>query len=210
MAGAQGVLLTTETHLDRFTYDPSHMLAVHEYLKRESGGTLGLNVWADFSHYVHQMENESCMKHHPAFSPGRKPGRADFEAVVDQVIHSDLIVGGHLRCAAPNPLGRERGAIQYPLVATSSDPYSDVTDELQFHGTWREERTHVWKNFYQALFAHAKKSEGNGTLRFASEFICCEDEFNMDGYTNYWQNLNSIAWAKSVLDRIDNEHGSTV
>jgi hypothetical protein len=34
------------------------------------------------------MENEACMKKHPAFSTGRKPGRADFEAVVDEVIHS--------------------------------------------------------------------------------------------------------------------------
>ena len=88
----------------------------------ELGGVL--NIWADFSHYVHQLENAVCMKNHPAFAPGRRPGRADFEAVVDQVIHSDRIVGGHLRCAAPSPLGRERGAIQYPIVAPSSDPAS--------------------------------------------------------------------------------------
>ena len=168
LTGAQSVMLTTETHIDRFTYDPSRMWAVHEYLKHESRGQLGLHIWADFSHYVHQLENGVCMKNHPAFAPGRRPWRADFEAVVDQVIHSDRIVGGHLRCATPSQLGRERGAIQYPLVAPSSDPYADVTDELQYYGTWREERTHVWKNFYQALFAHAGKSEGNGTLRFAS------------------------------------------
>jgi hypothetical protein len=202
LAGAQGVLLTTETHIDRFTYDPSHALAVHEFLKRESRGKLGLNIWADFSHYVHQMENEACMKKHPAFAPGRTPGRADFEAVVDQVIHSNLIVGGHLRCAAPNPLGRERGAIQYPLVAPSSDPYADVTDELLYHGMWQEERTHAWKNVYKALFAHAGKSEHDGTLRFASVFIRCEDDFYLDEYTIYWQNLNVIAWAKSAIDEI--------
>ena len=208
LAVAQRVQLTTETHIDRFTYDPSRMLAVHEYLKRESRGKLGLNIWADFSHYVHQMENAVCMKNHPAFAPGRRPGRADFEAVVDQVIHSDLIVGGHLRCAAPSSLGRECGAIQYPIVAPSSDPYADVTDALRFHGTWQEERTYVWKKVYRTLFAHVGKSEGNGTLRFASEFIRCEDDYNMDGYTNYWQNLNVIAWAKSVLDEMENLRGN--
>ena len=30
----------------------------------------------------------------------------------------------------------------------------------------------------------------------------------MDGYTNYWQNLNVIAWAKSVLDEIENLRGN--
>lgn len=204
MAGAQGVLLTTETHIDRFTYDPSYALAVHEYLQRTSGGNLGLNIWADFSHYVHQMENEACMKAHPAFAVDHKPGRAGFEAVVNELVQSDLIVGGHLRCAAPSPLGRKKGAIQYPIVAPSSDPYADATDELVHHGTWSEERTHVWKNLYRSLFMRAGKSARDGTLRFSSEFIRCEDEYNMDEYTNYWQNLNSIAWAKSVLDGIEN------
>jgi hypothetical protein len=203
MAGAQGVLLTTETHIDRFTYDPSYALVVQEYLQRESGGDLGLNIWADFSHYVHQMENEACMKAHPAFTVDHKPGRAGFEAVVDELIRSGLIVGGHLRCAAPNSLGREKGAIQYPIVAPSSDPYSDATDELIHHGTWREERTHTWKNLYRSLFVHAGKSASDGTLRFSSEFIRCEDEYNMDGYTNYWQNLNVIAWAKSALNDVN-------
>ena len=46
-----------------------------------------LNIWADFSHYVHQLENAVCMKNHPAFAPGRRPGRANFEAVVDEVIN---------------------------------------------------------------------------------------------------------------------------
>lgn len=184
-------------------YDPSRMWAVHEYLMHESRGQLGLSIWADFSHYVHQLENAVCMKNHPAFAPGRRPGRTDFEAVVDKVIQSDLIVGGHLRCATPSPLGRERGAIQYPIVAPSSDPYADVTDELLHHGMWQEEKTRVWKNFYRALFTHSKKTESDQTLRFASEFIRCEDDYNMDGYTNYWQNINVIAWAKSVLKSIE-------
>ena len=78
LAGAQGVQLTTETHIDRFTYDPSRMLAVHEYLKHESRGKLGLNIWADFSHYVHQMENAVCMKKSPGFCARAEAGACRF------------------------------------------------------------------------------------------------------------------------------------
>ena len=34
-------------------------------------------------------------------------------------------------------------------------------------------------------------------------FRAVVDDYNMDGYTNYWQNLNVIAWAKSVLDEME-------
>jgi hypothetical protein len=202
LASAQGVTLSTETHIDRFTHDPSRMMEVHDHLMTNSHGELGLNIWADFSHYVHQFGHPEFLNSHPARDARYPVGRDGFDALLHDIMNSGLIVGGHMRCATPNALNRVQGSIQYPISAPSGDPYADASDDLQSYGIWQEEKTRVWKDLYRKLFKTLKEKKESGTAMFASEFIVHERDYKIDDYSNYWQNLQVIAWAKETIDSL--------
>ena len=123
MAAAEGIEIFTETHIDRFTYDPRRLVAVHQALLDRTGGRLGLRVTADFSHYVHQIGNT-----HTANWPDIASGALNLNPfdpdnyVSRHIIAGGLIGYGHLRAAIPNDLARGQGSIQYPIVNPATDP----------------------------------------------------------------------------------------
>jgi hypothetical protein len=194
-ADAAGIALHAETHIDRFTYDPRRLLAVDAALRAELGR--GLDVCADFSHYAHQLDN-TVASNWDAIRAGelvldpQAPG-SHLAAVIARVR------SGHLRCAAPNALGRGQGSVQYPIVDPAGDPRQPgASSALRFHGAWREERTRAWKAMYRHAFAHLLARPGEPAL-FATEFIDVEDEYRMDPYRNVRQNLAALAWAQRCV-----------
>jgi hypothetical protein len=198
LAKPYGVGIFTETHIDRFTYDPRRLLAVHERLLTESRGEYGINVGADFSHYVHQLGNPHGANWTDLRSGALRMDPSDGGNVVStRIIQAGLIGYGHLRCAAPNELPRASGSIQYPLVDPASDPDApgkQVT--LRIGGRWDEARTRPWKEFYRQTFAYQLAHPERRVARFSTEFIECEDEYKMDDYGNLHQNVAALCWAQ--------------
>jgi hypothetical protein len=195
MADDHGVRLDTETHIDRWTYDPRRVAEVDRALRSELGR--GLTVCADFSHYAHQIGNHRA-SNWDAIAAGElvlDPAQAG-DHVTTRIIAPGLVRSGHLRCAAPNDLPRGMGSIQYPLVDPDGDPrQATPVGALRHHGPWRAERTGAWCEMNRRVFARQLADRAAPVARFASEFICCEDEYRMDPYRNVYQNLAAIAWA---------------
>jgi len=195
LADAHGVRLDTETHIDRWTYDPRRVVEVDRALRQELGR--GLTVCADFSHYVHQIGNTQA-SNWSAIAAAElviDPNQVG-DIVTTGIIAPGLVCSGHLRCAAPNDLPRGQGSIQYPLGNPDADPRQQTpVGSLKHYGAWRAERTQAWQTMYQRTFAAHLATRGAPVARFASEFICVEDEYRMDAYRNVYQNLVAVAWA---------------
>jgi len=201
LAQAQGIMLFTETHVDRFTYDPRRLLRIHKRLLQESANAYGLRVGADFSHYVHQLGNPTT-PNWPAIRSG--------ELVLDPfnpanivstgIIAAGLVGYGHLRCAAPNDRPRDHGSIQYPIRDPATDPHAAWQGELACGGTWDEERTRPWREFYRQVFAYQIAHPSRRVARFSSEFIGWNDhcDYRIEGYGNLYQNLAVVAWAQGL------------
>jgi hypothetical protein len=196
-----GIGLFTETHVDRFTYDPRRLLAVHERLLAESKGAYGLQVGADFSHYVHQLGNPH-MDNWAEIKAGRlRIDPFDPENVVStRIIQGGLVGYGHLRCAAPNDRPRDAGSIQYPIADPASDPYQAYAGELACGGRWDGSRTRWWKEFYRQAFAYQLAHPERAVARFSTEFIGWNDhcDYRIEKYSNLHQNLSCLVWAQGL------------
>ena len=205
LAQEAGITLFTETHVDRFTYDPRRLVAVHEALLDRTGGRLGLRVAADFSHYVHQLGN-SHFPNWPDISSGAlNIDPLDPENYVSRTLIAGGMIGyGHLRTAVPNDLPRGRGSIQYPVV----DPKQDVeTAELPHGGLkepWDGERLEPWMAWYREIFAYQMRHPERPTARFATEFIGdgSPGEYRVDPYRNLFQNIAMVSTAQRMIRRI--------
>jgi len=201
LARAQGITLFTETHVDRFTYDPRRLLRIHKRLLAESSGAYGLRVGADFSHYVHQLGNPTT----PNWAAIRS-GELILDPfnpaniVTTGIIDAGLVGYGHLRCAVPNDRARDHGSIQYPLRDPASDPHQPWRGELACGGTWDEARTRPWREFYRQVFAYQLAHPQRRVARFSSEFIGWNDhcDYRIEGYGNLHQNLAVVAWAQGL------------
>ncbi|MBA3846848.1 MAG: hypothetical protein H0X45_09410 [Planctomycetes bacterium] len=201
MAAPYRIGLFTETHVDRFTYDPRRLLAVHDRLMIESRGAYGLRVGADFSHYVHQLGNPTGDNWQAIRSGALRLDPFDVGNVVStRIIQGGLVGYGHLRCAAPNDRGRDRGSIQYPLVDPAAYHRTPWQGELACGGTWDESRTRQWREFYRQTFAYQIAHPERPVARFSSEFIGWNDhcDYRIEGYSNAWQNFAAVAWAQAL------------
>lgn len=201
MAKPYGIGIFTETHVDRFTYDPRRLLAVHERLLAESKGAYGIQVGADFSHYVHQLGNPH-MDNWAEISSGRlRLDPFDAENVVSKrIIQAGLVGYGHLRCAVPNDRPRNAGSIQYPLVDPATDPYQAYAGDLACGGRWDGSRTRPWKEFYRQTFAYQIAHPERPVARFSTEFIGWNDhcDYRIEPYSNLHQNLACVVWAQAL------------
>jgi hypothetical protein len=201
LAKPYGIGIFTETHVDRFTYDPRRLLTVHDRLLQESKGAYGINVGADFSHYVHQLGNPH-MDNWADISSGRlRLDPFDPENVVSKrIIQGGLVGYGHLRCAAPNDRPRDKGSIQYPIADPAKDPYQAYAGELACGGRWDEQRTRQWKEFYRQAFAFQIAHPERPVARFSTEFIGWNDhcDYRIEPYSNLYQNLACLVWAQAL------------
>ncbi len=190
----------TETHINRFTYDPRRLLAVHDRLLADSSGAYGLQVGADFSHYVHQLGNSHGSNWDDLRSGALRMDPFDPGNIIStRIIAAGLVGYGHLRCAVPNDLAPGKGSIQYPLADPAGEPGADPgRRQLRFHGAWDESRTAAWRELYRQAFAHQITHPERGIARFSTEFIEVEDEYRMDAYGNLHQNLSALCWAQRL------------
>jgi hypothetical protein len=194
-----GIELCVETHIDRISYDPRHLMRVHEALLDATKGERGLNIAADFSHYVHQIGNSHGILWDDHQSGALNLDPFDSENYISKMlIPSGLIKMGHLRMAVPNNLNREQGSIQYPIVDPSLDSRSKEYTGLRHWDSWTEERTMAWKKWYTELFRQILTSEGEETVYFSSEFIRYDGDYALEPYRNRFQNLAVIAWAQKT------------
>ncbi len=196
-----GIGLFTETHVDRWTYDPRRLLRIHERLLRESAGAYGIRVGADFSHYVHQLGNPTAPHWADLQSGALVMDPFDPANIIStRIIQGGLVGYGHLRCAAPNDRPRDRGSIQYPLVDPAGDPRTPWRGELACGGAYQEARTRSWKELYRQAFAYQLSHPERPVARFSSEFIGWNDhcDYRIEGYSNLHQNLAAVAWAQGL------------
>jgi hypothetical protein len=202
VADAAGIELFTETHVDRFTEDPRRLLEVDAALRAAHGGR-GLQICADFSHYVRQIRNPQATT-----SLSQEAGRLELDPDQADNILDRYIVGhwpiryGHMRCATPSALGRGQGSLQYPLVDPASDPERPWHGPLRGYGPWDAARTRPWQVWHERIFAAHAAHPAWGVARFASEFIRYGEDYRIDDYRNAWQNLNVIAWACNLRRRV--------
>jgi hypothetical protein len=203
LAAPYKIRLFTETHIDRFTYDPRRLLAVHERLLKESGGRYGIRVGADFSHYVHQIGNSTGSNW-----PDIKSGKLNIDpfdpnnVISTGIVRGGLVGYGHMRMAVPNDLGRDGGSIQYPIVDPNSDPEQKAPVTLANGGAWDESRTRYWKEFYRQIFREQLSHPERPVARFSSEFITWQRDYRIDEYRNQYQNIAVLAWAQATKREI--------
>ncbi len=197
LADAADILLVTETHIDRFTYDPRRLLAVHQALL--DAGERGLIMHADFSHYAHQIENQQASTWSAQESGDLVLGPKKESDIISSTLIPEIpCYSGHLRMAVPNQLGRGRGSIQYPVVAPEDNGEAVFLEHYDEY--WNGQRTESWWLWYQALAAkHQALPDDAPPLTLATEFICVEDEYRMDPYSNYQQNLHMMVLARKRL-----------
>jgi len=208
MADPAGLELCVETHIDRVSYDPRHLMKLHDALLDATKGERGLFISADFSHYVHQIDNTHGMFWSDIQDGSLNLDPFDPENIVSRVlIPSNLIRMGHLRMAIPNNLNREQGSIQYPIVDPASDPTPTDYDGMWHYGTYTEEPTRYWKAWYRELFKHVLASEDPDPITFNTEFIRYDGDYAQEPYRNQYQNLAAIAWAQRLKRELLAEAG---
>ncbi len=211
MAGAEGIEIYTETHIDRFTYDPRRLIAVHEALLDRTGGRLGLRVAADFSHYVHQLGN-THMANWPAIASGalNLDPRDPDNYVSRQIIAGGLIGYGHLRAAIPNTLPRGQGSIQYPIVDPASDPETADLPNGGMAAPWQGDGLLPWLTWYREIFTYQIAHPERPVARFATEFIgdVAPGDYRTEPYRNLFQNLAMVSTAQRIVREIAASQGS--
>ena len=205
MAAAEGIEIFTETHIDRFTYDPRRLIAVHEALLDRTGGRLGLRVAADFSHYVHQNGN-THMANWPALASGAlnlNPLDPD-NYVSRQIIARGLIGYGHLRAAIPNNRPRGQGSIQYPIVDPATDPETAGLPNGGMAEPWDGAALAPWLAWYREIFTYQLTHPERPVVRFATEFIgdVGQGEYRTEPYRNLFQNLAMVSTAQRMVREI--------
>jgi hypothetical protein len=205
MAADAGIELFTETHVDRFTYDPRRLIAVHRQLLDLTNDRIGLRINADLSHYVHQIGNT----HFPNW-PSVASGELNLNALDPEnfisrfIINGGLVGYGHLRMAVPNNLPRGRGSIQYPVV----DPQKDKeTSDLPNGGLdlpWEMEKTKCWWAWYRELFKFQINQRERSVVRFSTEFIGDgrPSEYRVYPYRNLFQNIAMVSLAQRLVEEI--------
>ncbi len=206
LAQDAGITLYTETHVDRFTYDPRRLIAVHTALLDRTSGRLGLRVGADFSHYVHQLGNSHGVNW-PAISSGElNLDPIDPNNYVSRVIiDADLIAYGHLRMAVPNDLPRNHGSIQYPVVDPRADPETADLPHGGMREPWDGARLTPWLTWYREIFAHHLRRADGPTARFSTEFIgdiVPSGDYRVDPYRNLFQNIAMVSLAQRMIREI--------
>lgn len=203
MADPLGIELCVETHIDRVSYDPRHLMRIHEALLDATKGERGLNISADFSHYVHQVGNTHGILWDDLKLGSLNLDPFDPENFVSRVlIPSGLIKMGHLRMATPNDLDRTQGSIQYPLLDPALDPTPTGYEGLWHYGAFDEARTEPWKAWYRELFRAVLKSDDPTPITFNTEFIRYDGDYAQEPYRNQYQNLAMVAWAQRTKREI--------
>ena len=194
-----GVTLCVETHIDRISYDPRHLLRIHQALLEATEGQRGLLISADFSHYIHQLTNT-----HSLYWSDQQIGSLNLNPfdpnniVSSQLIPSGLVRMGHLRMAIPNNLTREQGTIQYPIVDPALDPFPTDYDGLWDYGTFDKTATSSWKAWYRELFHHILSQPTPTPALFSTEFIRYGGEYAREPYRNQFQNLAMLSYANDL------------
>lgn len=205
LAQQAGIELYTETHVDRFTYDPRRLIAVNEALLDRTGGRLGLRVTADLSHYVHQNGN-SHFPNWPAISSGElnlNPLDPD-NYISRNIIATGLVGYGHLRVAVPNNLPPGQGSIQYPIVDPKSDSETAHLPNGGLREPWDEGRTAPWRAWYRELFRYQVQHRDRPVVRFSTEFIGDGQpgHYRVEPYRNLFQNIAAVAIAEQMIREI--------
>ena len=197
-----GIELYTETHVDRFTYDPRRLIAVHEALLDRTAGRLGIRVSADFSHYIHQLDNPNFCNW-PDIASGRlNLDPLDSNNYVSRNIISRGLVGyGHLRVAIPNHLTRTEGTIQYPLIDPKQDPETAHLSNGGMKFPWHGREMSKWFAWYREVFRYQLSHPRRPVARFSSEYIGdgTPGYYRVDQYRNLFQNIAMVSFAHSML-----------
>ena len=202
MAQEAGITLYTETHVDRFTYDPRRLIAVHEALLERTSGRLGLRVAADFSHYVHQLGNTHFANWEGISSGALNMNPLDPDNYISRkIIGAGLIGYGHLRMAVPNDLPRGHGSIQYPVVDPRTDPGTADLPNGGLPEPWDGERCAAWLTWYREVFTYQLSHPERPMARFSSEFIgdMGPGEYRVDPYRNLFQNIAMVSTAQRMV-----------
>ena len=202
LAQDAGIDLYTETHIDRFTYDPRRLIAVHEALLDRTGGRLGLRVGADFSHYVHQLGNSHGVNWQAISSGALNLDPRDPANYVSRTIIAEGLIGyGHLRMAVPNDLPRDHGSIQYPVVDPRTDPETAGLPYGGMREPWDGTRCEPWLIWYREIFSHHLRHPERPMARFSTEFIgdVAPGDYRVDPYRNLFQNLAMVSLAQRMI-----------
>ena len=218
LADKAGLELFTETHIDRFTYDPRWLVCVNDFLSDKTNGKIFIKVAADLSHYVHQLGN-STTSNFKAISNGDLD-MDPFSAMNyfnKNILEKGWVGMGHLRCAVPNDLPREKGSIQYPLVDPMSDPHPGNSSGKLFQNAYDETRTKHWKKWHKDMFSFLLTENAGKTIRFSSEYIGNTNnagDYNSGNYRDVYQNIAMISYTqklkKEILtDKKINQHANT-
>jgi len=203
MSDPMGIDICVETHIDRVSYDPRHLMRIHEALLDATKGERGLLISADFSHYIHQVGNTHGLHWQDISSGVLNMDPYDPGNYVSKVlIPSGLIKMGHLRLAVPNNLDRTQGSIQYPIVDPATDPTPTAYDGLWHYGPFDESRTEPWKKWYRELFRAILSSNDPTPITFNTEFIRYDGDYAQEPYRNQYQNLAMLAWAQRTKREI--------
>jgi hypothetical protein len=205
LAQDAGIELYTETHVDRFTYDPRRLIAVHEALLDRTSGRLGLRVCADFSHYVHQLGNPHFPNWEAISSGALNIDPRDPDNYVSRAIIAGGLIGyGHLRMAVPNDLPRGHGSIQYPVVDPLTDPPTADLPHGGLKEPWDGARCVPWLTWYREIFSYQLQHPEHPTARFSTEFIgdMAPGEYRVDPYRNLYQNIAMVSTAQRLIRAI--------
>jgi hypothetical protein len=205
LAQNAGIELYTESHVDRFTYDPRRLIAVHEALLDRTSGRLGLRVAADFSHYVHQLGNPHFSNWEAISSGVLNIDPRDPDNYVSRAIIAAGLIGyGHLRMAVPNDLPRGQGSIQYPVVDPLTDPETADLPNGGLKEPWAGERCTPWLTWYREIFTYQLRHPERPTARFSTEFIgdMAPGEYRVDSYRNLFQNIAMVSTAQRMIREI--------
>lgn len=209
LAQDYGIELYTETHIDRFTYDPRRLIAVHEALLDRTGGRLGIRVSADLSHYVHQLRNTHFPNWEDISSGALNLNPLDSENYVSRNLISTGLIGyGHLRAAVPNNIPRGHGSIQYPVVNPKNDPATAALENGGMLEPWEPERLVPWTAWYREIFRFQLQQKDRAVARFSSEYIGDATvgdslgEYRMGAYNNLYQNVAMVSIAQKMAREI--------
>jgi hypothetical protein len=206
LAAKFGIELHTETHIDRFTYDPRRFLEVHEALLNRTDNRLGLRVTAHLSHYVHQIGNSKMSNWEAIRSGALRMNPFDPENIVTRkIIDGGLVSYGHMRMAVPNDWGRQEGTIQYPLVDPRLDTLVQPNAQASLRsGPFDASRHRPWKEWYRQIFTSQLRHPERPVARFSTEFIdgLQPGLYRVDDYSNLFQNIAMVSWAQKYVAQL--------